>query len=79
MDALTSVQLPGVPKFSSGKVNFRPRERAPDLDCVLPTGIPDKGKVLTALSVHNLEEFPPSLRQFRELLDGRSIAQSPHS
>jgi len=99
MDALTTVQLPGVPKFSSGKVReifdlgdellIVATDRISAFDCVLPTGIPDKGKVLTALSVfwfrfledlteHHLitadvEEFPPSLRQFRDLLDGRSM------
>jgi len=99
MDALTTVQLPGVPKFSSGKVReifdlgdellIVATDRISAFDCVLPTGIPDKGKILTALSVfwfrfledlteHHLitadvEEFPPSLRQLRDLLDGRSM------
>ena len=99
MDALTTVQLPGVPKFSSGKLReifdlgdellIVATDRISAFDCVLPTGIPDKGKILTALSVfwfrfledlteHHLitadvKEFPPSLRQFRDLLDGRSM------
>ena len=61
MDALTTVQLPGVPKFSSGKVReifdlgdellIVATDRISAFDCVLPTGVPDKGKVLTALSV----------------------------
>jgi len=99
MDALTTVQLPGVPKFLSGKLReifdlgdellIVATDRISAFDCVLPTGIPDKGKILTALSVfwfrfledlteHHLitadvKEFPPSLRQFRDLLDGRSM------
>src|SRR5262249_3465621 len=56
---------------------------------ILPTGIPDKGRVLTQLSVFwfeflrdivpthfltaNVEEFPESVRAFSDQLEGRSM------
>lgn len=64
-------------------------DRVSAFDCVLPDPIPFKGKVLTALSsfwfnrtgdvipnhliTTNLEDYPPSLQQFKDLLEGRSM------
>ena len=64
-------------------------DRISAFDCVMPNGIPDKGKILTALSVfwfeklsglgtHHLlesdvEHFPARLRPFAEQLRGRSM------
>jgi phosphoribosylaminoimidazole-succinocarboxamide synthase len=62
MSAVTSVQLPGIPKMGSGKVRdifdlgdrllMVSTDRISAFDHVLPVGIPDKGKVLTQLSRH---------------------------
>lgn len=64
-------------------------DRVSAFDCVLPDPIPVKGKVLTALSsfwfdrtsdlipnhliTTNPEEYPANLRQFRDILEGRSM------
>src|SRR6201994_3985341 len=64
-------------------------DRLSAFDVVLPTGIPDKGRVLTQLSLFwfdllrdvvpnhlvtaNVKEFPSSLRPYAEELEGRSM------
>lgn len=64
-------------------------DRISAFDVVLPTGIPDKGKVLTRLSLywfgqmedivknhileHDVGKYPEPLKQHSELLDGRSM------
>src|SRR5438105_14951917 len=64
-------------------------DRISAFDCVMPNGIPDKGKILTALSLFWLTKFsdqfenhliatdigdyPKSLRAFAEQLAGRSM------
>lgn len=64
-------------------------DRVSAFDCVLPDPIPFKGKVLTALSsfwfnrtgdvipnhliTTNVEDYPSSLQQFKDLLEGRSM------
>ena len=64
-------------------------DRISAFDCVMPNGIPDKGRILTAMSLfwfHRFEsqiehhlldadvsQFPPALRPFREQLAGRSM------
>jgi phosphoribosylaminoimidazole-succinocarboxamide synthase len=64
-------------------------DRISAFDCVMPNGIPDKGKILTALSLfwfdkfagrfenHLLESdasrFPSELRRFQGQLEGRSM------
>ena len=64
-------------------------DRISAFDCVLPNGIPDKGKILTALTLFwftkfarefenhlitaDVREYPPALREFREQLEGRSM------
>ncbi len=96
---LLETNLSRVPLFSRGKVrdlyevNGRllivATDRISAFDFVLPTGIPDKGRVLTQLSVfwfelllplvsnHFLsarwEAYPPELREFRRQLEGRSM------
>lgn len=60
MSAVTSLELPGIPKVASGKVReifdlgehflFVASDRVSAFDVVLPTGIPHKGRVLTQLS-----------------------------
>jgi phosphoribosylaminoimidazole-succinocarboxamide synthase len=64
-------------------------DRISAFDCVMPNGIPDKGKILTAMAVFwfkkferefenhlisaDVLEYPPALREFREQLEGRSM------
>ena len=60
MKVLTALDLPGIPKFRSGKVRevfdlgdtllLVATDRISAFDCILPNGIPDKGAVLTGLS-----------------------------
>ena len=89
--------FPGVPLHSRGKVRdlyeFGDRlliiatDRLSAFDVVLPTPIPDKGRVLTQLSLFWFErlrdvvpnhvlsssEFPEELAAYREQLEGRSM------
>ena len=91
-------QLP-LPRFSRGKVRdiydlgdellIVATDRLSAFDVVLPTGIPDKGRVLTALSAYWFEHlrnavpthfltadadaFPSSLHPYRSALSGRSM------
>ena len=64
-------------------------DRISAFDYVLPTGIPDKGRVLTQLSIFwfdflrdltpthfltaNIEEYPEALRPYADQLEGRSM------
>jgi phosphoribosylaminoimidazole-succinocarboxamide synthase len=64
-------------------------DRISAFDVVLPDGIPGKGKVLTGISLFwfrqmegivknhiitaDVEEFPPELKKYRDLLEGRSM------
>jgi len=96
---IRETNLTGVELFSRGKVRdvYRLAERllivATDrisaFDCILPTGIPEKGRVLTQISVFwfdflqnvtpthfisaNMEDFPQELLRFREQIEGRSM------
>jgi phosphoribosylaminoimidazole-succinocarboxamide synthase len=92
-------ELPGIEKHAQGKVRdvyqvdgellIVATDRISAFDYILPTGIPDKGKVLTQLSIFwfdflrdvtpthfltaNVDEYPAALRQFRAQLEGRSM------
>ena len=63
-------------------------DRISAFDCVMPNGIPDKGRILTALSLFwfemfgdvenhliatDIDEYPPNLRPFASQLTGRSM------
>ena len=64
-------------------------DRLSAFDVVMPEGIPDKGKILTALSVfwfeflsdtvpnhliaHRAQDFPKGMVKYREQLEGRSL------
>ncbi len=87
------------PKYARGKVReiydlddkllFIASDRMSAFDVVLPTPIPDKGNVLTAMSVFwfdflkdvtpnhfvtaSVDEFPEPLRKYRSMLEGRSM------
>ena len=97
--AATKIELPGIEKFKSGKVRevydlgdqylFVASDRISAFDCVMPNGIPNKGRVLNMISkfwfdrtgdvVKNhmistdIADFPEDLQEHAELLKGRSM------
>lgn len=98
-EAITTTELPGVPIFRRGKVRdvydlgenllLVATDRISAFDVIMPNGIPDKGKILTQMSLfwfdltrdivenhlvaHRVEDFPPMLQKYSELLEGRSL------
>jgi phosphoribosylaminoimidazole-succinocarboxamide synthase len=96
---LLETELPGVRRIAQGKVRdiydlgqhllIVATDRISAFDYILATGIPDKGKVLTQLSVFwfdylrdltpthfvtaRVEEYPDPLPRFRGQLEGRSM------
>ena len=96
---ILNVELPGVKLFKKGKVRnvfdlgdrllLVASDRISAFDSVMPNGIPDKGKILTQISLfwfnftkniinnHVIEadvgKFPPLLKPYKDLLAGRSI------
>jgi phosphoribosylaminoimidazole-succinocarboxamide synthase len=72
-----------------GKLLIVATDRISAFDYILPTGIPDKGRVLTQLSIFwfdflrdltpthflsaDIEEYPEPLRKYRDQLEGRSM------
>ncbi len=96
---ILNTELPGIERHAQGKVRdvycvdgrllIVATDRISAFDCILPTGIPDKGKVLTQLSIFwfdflrdvtpthfltaDVDEYPAPLRQFRGQLEGRSM------
>ena len=100
MSLLLESHLPGVKLLRRGKVRdvyeITPNQllmvatdRVSAFDVILGSGIPDKGRVLTQLSLFwfeflrdvvpnhvisaDVDEFPEPLQQFREQLEGRSM------
>jgi len=95
---LNKTELP-FPIFRSGKVRdvfdlgetllIVASDRISAFDCVMPEGIPDKGRILTQVAnfwfdatrdivpnhlvATRFEDFPAALQPFREALEGRSI------
>ena len=96
---ILQTELPGIELHARGKVRDVYRvdgrllivatDRISAFDYILPTGIPDKGRVLTQLSVfwfdflrevtpthfltERLEDYPAALGPFRDQLEGRSM------
>jgi phosphoribosylaminoimidazole-succinocarboxamide synthase len=96
---ILETSLPGIERFSQGKVRDVYRlgdqllivatDRISAFDSVLPTGIPDKGRVLNRMSIFwfellrdvtethfltaNVDAYPAELRPFRAQLEGRSM------
>src|SRR5581483_669544 len=96
---ILETNLPGVSRHSRGKVRdvyevdgqllIVATDRISAFDYILPTGIPDKGRVLTQLSIFwfdflrdvtpthflsaTVDEYPGELRKFRDQLEGRSM------
>lgn len=72
-----------------GQLLFVATDRISAFDCILPTGIPGKGRVLTQMSLYwfgflrelvpnhlitaDSEAYPAELKPFREALNGRSM------
>ncbi|MBR1609331.1 MAG: phosphoribosylaminoimidazolesuccinocarboxamide synthase [Kiritimatiellae bacterium] len=96
--ALLSTSIPGLPEPARGKVRdvydlgdtllFVATDRLSAFDVVMPNGVPDKGRVLTQLSLFwfrhfsdvpnhlvtaDVSEYPAVLKPFAADLDGRSM------
>src|ERR1700678_4339659 len=64
-------------------------DRISAFDCIMPNGIPEKGKILTSLSLFwfakfagkfenhlitaDVAEYPPTLKGYRDQIEGRSM------
>ena len=98
-DVITSTDLPGIERVATGKVRdvysvdgnllIVATDRISAFDCILPQGIPGKGRVLTQMSLFWFEflsglvpnhlitadvaHFPASLRPYSDQLEGRSM------
>src|SRR5687767_8166622 len=97
-DALLTSDLPfpvrrgkvrDVYDVSPGELLIVATDRISAFDCVMPNGIPDKGKILTALSLFwfrkfadrfdnhlvatEVSDYPATLRPFEAQLAGRSM------
>jgi phosphoribosylaminoimidazole-succinocarboxamide synthase len=96
---ILETSLDGIQRHGRGKVRdvytidnrllIIATDRISAFDYILPTGIPDKGKVLTQLSIFwfeflkdltpnhflsaSVDEYPPALAPFRSQLEGRSM------
>jgi phosphoribosylaminoimidazole-succinocarboxamide synthase len=96
---LLDTQIENIPRHARGKVRdvyaagdrllIVATDRISAFDYILPTGIPDKGRVLTQLSIFwfdflrdvtpthfltaNVDEYPAPLPNYRDQLDGRSM------
>ena len=96
---ITTTQLAGVEKLASGKVRdvyasgdnllIVATDRISAFDCILPQGIPDKGRVLPQMSLFwfdflgaivpnhlitaDVNQFPAPLLAHRKVLEGRSM------
>ena len=99
MDAIFETNLPGIERHARGKVRdvyaageflvIVATDRLSAFDYVLPTPIPDKGKVLTQLTLFwldlvrdivpnhfvsaNVADYPAQFQPYREQLEGRSM------
>ena len=99
LKVLTQTELGGVERYAQGKVRdvykvddrllIVATDRISAFDYILPTGIPDKGRVLTQLSIFwfdflrdvtpthfltaDVASYPPPLAQFQDQLEGRSM------
>ena len=96
---ITTTSLPGVERIASGKVRdvysvdgdllIIATDRISAFDCILPQGIPNKGRVLTRMSLFwfdylsgtvpnhlitaEVNNYPANLHQYRDQLEGRSM------
>lgn len=96
---ILSTDIKEYPVFSRGKVRdvydlgdrllIVTTDRVSAFDCVLPNGIPGKGKVLTSMSLFwfelikdlvdshlvtaDISQFPANLQEYADILEGRSM------
>jgi phosphoribosylaminoimidazole-succinocarboxamide synthase len=96
---ILKTEFPDIPLFSRGKVRdiydlgeyllLVATDRISAFDVVLPNGIPDKGRVLTQISIYWFEQmkdiiqnhivatragdFPEELHKYADILEGRSM------
>ena len=96
---ITKTSLPGVERVASGKVRdvyatgndllIVATDRISAFDCILPQGIPGKGRVLTQMSLFwfdllhdivpnhlitaDIDAYPSALAPFRDQIEGRSM------
>jgi phosphoribosylaminoimidazole-succinocarboxamide synthase len=99
VEAYSEISIPELPLFKKGKVRdvyeledkllIVASDRISAFDFVLPSIIPDKGKILTQLSrfwfdftslvcpnhllSDEVDEFPPVLRKYKDILEKRSM------
>ncbi|MBE0532527.1 MAG: phosphoribosylaminoimidazolesuccinocarboxamide synthase [Rhodospirillales bacterium] len=100
MNSLTESHIPTLPLLARGKVRdvytvgedkllMIATDRISAFDCVLGSPIPDKGRILTQISLFwfdmlkdivpnhlltaSVDEYPAELRQYRDQLEGRSM------
>jgi phosphoribosylaminoimidazole-succinocarboxamide synthase len=99
MTPITKTDLPGLKLTHRGKVRdiyeagenllFIATDRISAFDCILPNGIPDKGRVLTQMSLFwfeylkdvvrnhlitaDVDDYPDDLQVHRKQLEGRSM------
>ncbi len=99
MAPLFETSLPGIERYARGKVRdvyaagdllvIVATDRLSAFDYILPTPIPDKGRVLTALTVFwlnllrdivpnhfisaNVDDYPAQFHAYRDQLEGRSM------
>ncbi|MGH9616393.1 MAG: phosphoribosylaminoimidazolesuccinocarboxamide synthase [Acidobacteriaceae bacterium] len=102
-EALLQADLPDLKLYARGKVRdiysvgdkllMIATDRISAFDHILPTGIPEKGKILTQISVFwlrllsdlvpthlitaDIDKYPPSLQPYRQLLHLRSMLVKP--
>jgi len=98
-DTLTTTSLPGIERVASGKVRdvysvgndllIVATDRISAFDCILPQGIPGKGRILTQMSLFwfdllqgivpnhvitaDVHVYPAELLPYRDQLEGRSM------
>jgi phosphoribosylaminoimidazole-succinocarboxamide synthase len=98
-ETLTTTSLPGFERVASGKVRdvyavgddllIIATDRISAFDCILPQGIPGKGRVLTRMSLFwfdflrglvpnhvitaSVDQYPAELHPYRDQLEGRSM------
>ncbi|MGB9613547.1 MAG: phosphoribosylaminoimidazolesuccinocarboxamide synthase, partial [Candidatus Margulisiibacteriota bacterium] len=96
---ILEVELPGIPLLKKGKVRnvfdlgnlllLVASDRISAFDVIMPNGIPDKGKILTQISLFwfnftknivpnhvvtaKIDEYPSPLQKYRQLLEKRSM------
>ncbi|MCK4590294.1 MAG: phosphoribosylaminoimidazolesuccinocarboxamide synthase, partial [Candidatus Latescibacteria bacterium] len=98
-EALIHTELPGIKLFKRGKVRdlyelddkllIIATDRISAFDCIMPNGIPGKGRILTQMSLFwfdfvkeivenhlisaDVDQFPQRIQKFRDVLESRSM------